>query len=76
MAKSKSATKPTLAAIKPLKPRIVICVGGPWAGLMLTTRIPMDEHSLQLRVKSDPRVWNTGRYKMGAVQASWEPNNV
>lgn len=70
MAKSK------LAPIKPLKSRDLTCVGGPWAGLTLTTRIPMGEHSLQLRVKSDPRVWNTGRYKMGEVMATWEPNHV
>lgn len=62
-----------LAAVKPLKAREVKCSGGPWHGLKITTRIPMGRHSLAIRVKSDPRLYHTGRYKMGEVIASWEP---
>lgn len=65
-----------LPPLKPLKPRELTCSGGPWHGQQITTRIPMGEHSLVIRVKSDPRVWNKGRYKMGDHIASWEPVNV
>lgn len=65
-----------LAPLKPLKPRNVECIGGPWHGYRIETRIPMGCKSLVIRVKSDPRVWNRGRYKMGETTAKWEPVNV
>ena len=68
--------KAKLAAFKPLKARSVTCAGGPWHGVDIITRIPSGHKTLVITVGSDPRVYNKGRYKMGAWEAEWEPVNV
>lgn len=55
-----------LPAKKPLKSRVLSVEGGPWHGKDITTRLPINSSTLNIRVGA-----NRGRYTMGEKMALW-----